>query len=136
MIDVEPGDVLQAIGVVQRYKEAWELIVEDLKAIRVIEKWSDNCYPIWQLAQAPTKYLGLNVNVSGFVDGFYDSYFSLVDLEDKYSLVVFYGSFVNVSFFAGKEVCVLGQFFFDEQNLRYGLILYDETHGVFPVGVE
>ena len=43
------------------------------KDIKILEKWKNTPFPVWQLAQQPTKYLGLNVNVSGRVDAVFDT---------------------------------------------------------------
>jgi DNA/RNA endonuclease YhcR with UshA esterase domain len=128
-VDLEYGDKIQAIGQVQKYEETWEIIVENIKDIKILEKWKNVSFPVWQLAQRPTKYLGLNVNVSGWVDAVYDKYFHLKDAENNNTLLVFYNT--NPFLYSGKSVFVSGKFLFDEQNLRYILVVSEEGHGVF-----
>jgi len=129
-IDIEYGDLIKATGEVQKYREEWEIIVDDKQLISIIQKWNNISAPIWQLAKNPTKYIGTNVNITGFIDDVYEEYFYLVDLEDKFSVIVFYNSF-DVSLFAGQKVCVLGSFLFDEGSLRYKIDINQENHGIF-----
>jgi hypothetical protein len=86
--------------------------------------------PLWQLAENPTRYVGLNVNVTGFIDDVYDTYFYLADLEDKYSIIIFYNK-IDISLFIGQKACVLGVFLFDEETLRYKIEINQESHGIF-----
>jgi hypothetical protein len=129
--DVEYGDRIQAIGEVQRYREDWRIVVDNKKNLKIIEKWNNVSFPIWQLAQAPEKYLGLNVNVTGYIEAISSSHFYIVDFEHKHSLIVFYKRHQNLTLHAGKSVCVSGKFLFDETNFRYKIELFDENHGVF-----
>ena len=129
--DVEYGDKIQVTGEVQKYMDDWEVIVDNKKNLKIVEKWDNISFPIWQLAQNPSKYLGLNVNVTGYVESIFDSYFYIVDIENKHSLVVFYDSYLGLSLYPGKKVCISAKFLFDEKNLRYKLELCDENHGVF-----
>jgi len=129
-IDIEYGDLIKATGEIQKYRDEWEIIVDDKQLIIILQKWNNISAPIWQLAKNPTKHIGTNVNVTGFIDDVYDEYFYLVDLEDKFSVIVFYNSF-DVSLFAGQKACVLGSFLFDEQSLRYKIDINQENHGIF-----
>ena len=127
--DVEYGDKIEVIGEVQKYKDDWEIIVNNPRFINILQKWNNISFPIWQLAENPTRYVGLNVNVTGFVDSVFDSYFYLVDLDEKYSLMVFH-KLSDLTLYSGKGVCVRGKFLFDEKNLRYILEVCDESHGI------
>jgi len=129
--DVEYGDKIQIVGEVQRYMDDWEVIVDNKKNLKIVEKWDNVSFPIWQLAQNPGRYLGLNVNVTGYVESIFDSYFYIVDIENKHSLIVFYEDYMGLSLHPGKKVCISAKFLFDEKNLRYKLELCDERHGVF-----
>jgi DNA/RNA endonuclease YhcR with UshA esterase domain len=128
-VDLEYGDRIQATGQVQKYKETWEIMVENIKDIKILEKWQNTSFPVWQLAQNPTKYLGLNVNVSGIVDAVFDKYFHLKDIENNNTLLVFYNA--KPFLYRGETVFVSGKFLFDEQNLRYILVVSEDEHGVF-----
>ena len=129
--EVEYGDKIRVTGEVQQYMNDWEIIVDNKKNLKIVEKWDNVSFPIWQLAQNPTKYLGLNVNVTGYIESIFDSYFYIVDIENKHSLVVFYDSYAGLSLYPGKKVCISAKFLFDEKNLRYKLELFEENHGIF-----
>jgi len=127
-IDVEFGDIIQVTGKVQKYKEGWEIIVDTKQGIEILEKWNNISSPLWQLANNPTKYLGLNINVSGIIDVIYDPYFYLLDFNSKSSLMVFYNNSNKLALQSGKKICVTGKFCFDEKNFRYYLKQCDESH--------
>ena len=80
-VAIEYGDIIQATGKVQKYKDEWEIIVNNRKYITILQKWTLNHFPLWQLASDPDHYIGMNVNVTGFVERMYDSFFYLVDLD-------------------------------------------------------
>ena len=128
--DFEYGDIIQVVGEVQRYKDDWEIIVNDKRFVTILDKWNNISFPIWQLAKNPTRYLNINVNVTGYIDIIYDDYFYLVDLDQKYSLIVFYNN-INISMFSGQKICALGRFSFDENKLQYKLDIFEENHGIY-----
>jgi hypothetical protein len=130
---VEYGDRIRVTGEVQKYGDGWEIMVDDSRFIELVEKWQNISCPLWQLAENPTYYLGLNVNVSGFVDEIFDDYFFLCDLEEKYVLKVCFSKDKKDGLFPGQETMVAGVFVFDEKNFRYTLKVSDEKHGVFPL---
>ncbi|MCK4366020.1 MAG: hypothetical protein KAW45_08205 [Thermoplasmatales archaeon] len=135
-IELEFGDKLKAIGEVQKYKDAWEIIIDDIRLVEIVEKWNNISFPLWQLAQSPARYLDLNVNVTGYIESVSNAYFYLVDLEEKHSLIVFYRIPENVTIYPGQKVSILGKFSFDEETFRYQLEIYDEKHGIFLVNQE
>jgi len=127
-VELEYGDKIQVTGTVQKYKDDWEIVVNDERFIILLEKWQNISFPLWQLAENPTKYNGLNVNVTGYVDVIYDSYFYLVDETEEHSLIVFCNpSEYDVSY-PGQKVNVAAQFTFDEEAFQYKLTLCEETH--------
>ncbi|RLF34393.1 MAG: hypothetical protein DRM98_00740 [Thermoplasmata archaeon] len=134
-VNVEYGDILQVTGRVERFRESWEIIVDDEKSIQVLEKWNKNVIPIQVLADNPTKYLGLNIKTTGHIDMIYSDCFYLMDYNSGCSLLVFC-NFSNIPFvsqFKGSKVYVTGVFSFDKQTLRYRLESYDSKHGIlFP----
>jgi hypothetical protein len=132
-VDVEYGDKIQATGKVQKYKGDWEIVVDNVDFVKVIQKWQNISMPLWQLSSFPTKYEGLNVNVTGYVDTMYDTYFYLNDPEEKYSLIVFCNpSKYNIH--SGQKVNVAAKFSFNNEDFRYGLDINNESHGIFLAG--
>jgi len=131
--DVEYGDKIQVTGEVQKYKDDWEIVVNDNKFIKILKKWHNISFPLWQLADNPTRYLDLNVNVTGHVEAISNAYFYLVDVEKKHSLIVFYKLSKNITIFSGQKISASGKFSFDKENFRYQLRLYEEKHGITPL---
>ena len=132
--ELEYGDKIQATGEVQKYKEDWELVVNDNRLVRIIEEWQNSTKFLWQLAENPSNYLDLNVNVTGYIEAISNAYFYLVDVEEKYSLIVFYKNFDNITVHPGQKVSISGKFTFDEQKFRYQLEICDEKHRITFLG--
>lgn len=129
-IEVEFGDKIQVTGEVQKYEGAWEIVVNSINLVKIIEKWGNRSFPLWQLAENPTKYVGLDINVSGYIDYISNSYFYIADLERKYSLLVTYDLAKNITISPSQKICALGRFLLDEENFRYKLELSNQTHGI------
>jgi hypothetical protein len=129
-IDVEYGDKIQVTGQVQKYNDAFEIVVNDNSFVKTLEKWHNISLPLWQLAQNPTKYLGLNVNVTGYIESISNSHFYLTDTEGNYSLIVSYLLAKNITISPGQKISASGKFFFDEKAFRYKLEICDEKHGI------
>ena len=135
-IDVEYGDRIQATGQVQKYKNNWEIMADDERSVKIITKWHNISFPLWQLTENPAKYMGLNVNVTGYIETLTESSFYLVDIDEKHSLTVFYKRLENAKIQSGQKVSVLGTFDFDEKNFKYVLEVYGETHGIIAINEE
>jgi len=129
-IDAEYGDKIQVIGQVQKYNDDFEIVVNDNSFVKILEKWHNISLPLWQLAQNPAKYLGLNVNVTGYVESISNSYFYLADTEGNYSLIVSYLLTKNITILPGQKISASGKFLFDEKTFRYKLEICDEKHGI------
>lgn len=127
-IDVEYGDKILATGEVQKYKEDWQLLVNNNRQLEILKKWYNGSIPLWQIAENPTKYLNLNVNITGYIESISNAYFLLVDLDKKYSLITFYTLSKNITLYPGQKICALGRFGFDEKNFRYMLDICEQNH--------
>jgi hypothetical protein len=134
--EVEYGDKIRVTGEVQKYKGGWELVINDKELLKILEKWYNISFPLWQLAENPTRYLNLNVNVTGYVESISNAFFYLVDIEQKHSLIVFYKLSGNITIFSGQKVSVSGKFSFDQENFRYQLEICEEKHGITPINSE
>ena len=130
-IEVEFGDKIQATGEVQNYKDTWELIVNDFRKLQILNKWNNVSFPLWQIAENPTRYLNINVNVTGYIESVSNAYFFLVDLERKHSLIIYYSISKNITLYPGQKIYASGIFTFDEKNFRYMLDICEENHGIF-----
>jgi len=131
-IEVEYGDTIQATGKVQKYNDEWEIVVNNERFVKIVQKWQNLSIPILQLAKNPTKYVGLNINVTGYVDMIYDSYFYLIDADEIHSLFVSCNPSIYDAVAPGEQVNVAGQFTYKKEELRYTLIICKEIHGIFP----
>lgn len=132
-IDIEHGDKILATGEVQKYKDNWELVVNNNRQIQVLKKWYNATSSLWQIAENPTKYLNLNVNITGYIESISNSYFYLVDIERKHSLIIFYTLSKNITLYPGQKICASGKFSFDEKNFRYKLDICEGNHGITPL---
>jgi hypothetical protein len=133
---VEYGDKIQVVGEVQKYKEEYEIIVDDKRNLKIIEKWDNATYPIWQLAEKPENYLNSNVKVLGYVDSIFEDYFIIKDVESGHKLMISYSSIFGMSLYPGKKVIISGRFLFENKNLRYKLVLCEEQHSISLISEE
>ena len=109
-ISVEYGDTIQAIGEIQQYKDQWEVSVNNPQFVTILQKWNNQSFPLWQLAENPEKYLDTNVNVTGIVTQKYDSSFSLTDPAGKYTIDVSYDTSRPHQFSKDESVTVAARF--------------------------
>ena len=130
--NVEYGDKIRVTGEVQKYNNEWEIIANDERSVSILQKWQNISIPLWQIAQNPVRYEGLNVNVTGYVDSLYDGYFYLVDADEKHTLLVFYSYSEDDVAYPGQKVNVAGLFKFDKENFRYALSICEKMHKISP----
>jgi cytochrome c-type biogenesis protein CcmE len=128
---VDYGDLIQATGEVQHYKEQWEVIVDNPRFITLLEKWDNQSIPLWQLAENPGNYLGTNVNVTGTVTKKHASSFLLTDRNKDYSIEVYYDTIHPHDFSNDDVVAVAGRVLYEPTTLRYILKIIEHTHGVW-----
>ena len=117
--DVEYGDIIDAIGSVQKYKESWELVVSHPKNIKIVSSWDNNSSPLWQLAEQPEKYVGLNIRTNGYIDRVYESFYYLIDASGRYSLVVYAPPENHHNLTEGTPCTIDGRFLYDSENFQY-----------------
>ena len=122
---VEYGDIIQASGTVQKYEGDWEIIIDNERSINIITKWTNISFPLWQLAEHPDRYTGININITGIVERTYDTYFYLTDDEGTYTLLV---SPRPQHISPGESLSLHGVFTYDTSNLRYFLQLTEELY--------
>ena len=135
-VSVEYGDRVQAIGEVQQYKEQWEVCVNNPQFVTILQKWNNQSFPLWQLAENPGKYLGTNVNVTGTVTQKHETSFSLTDSEGKYSIDVSYDSSCPHQFSKDDPVAVAGRFLYETKTFQYVLKATESTHGIWKLDGE
>jgi len=135
-VSVEYGDTVQAIGEVQQYQEQWEVSVNNPQFVTILQKWNNQKFPLWQLAENPGKYLETNVNVTGIVTQKHESSFSLTDAEGKYSIDVSYDSSCPYQFSKDDSVAVAGRFIYETKTFQYVLKATESTHGIWKLDGE
>jgi hypothetical protein len=127
---VEYGDIIQANGIVQQYNNNWELTVSNPRFIIVLQRWGDRPFPVWQLAQNPTKYVDTNVNVTGLISTLSSSSFYLHDTEGNYVLPVSFPHSSESLFSQGDLVAVKARFLYNQETFSYQLKVADTTQGI------
>lgn len=133
-VSVEFGDTIQAIGQVQRYKDQWEVMVSNPQLVTIIQKWVNISFPLWQLAEHPTRYLDTNINVTGIITKKQPSTFVLSDPTETCSLEVTCNPSDNSLFSNGDSVAVAGRFFYDPHTLRFIIQFSETNHGITKLG--
>ena len=130
---VEYGDKITATGKVQKYKGEWEVVVNNAQYITIKEKWKNIPIPLWQLAEHPERYVGRNVNLTGFIERKYEGFFYLTNSEEDYLLVVYYDSSKIFNLSEGETISVGGRFIYDVDTFRFVLEATDEHHFIIPL---
>jgi len=133
---VEYGDKIKATGQVQKYNDEWEVVINDVRFVEILQKWNNITFPLWQLAEKPSKYIGININTTGIVERDYNNYFYLIDSEEKHSIFVSYDASQFHNFTQGDTVQVQGKFVYDEETLRFKINTEEEKHQIFVVEPE
>ncbi len=131
---VEYGDMIQATGEVQQYKNQWEIVVNDPQTLVILQKWHSLSFPLWQLALHPENYLDTTVNVTGIASQTSGSSFTLTSTDGKYSIDVTYQSSCPHQFSKSDTVAVGARFLYDPTTCRFFLKATEETHGIWRIG--
>ena len=132
-LSVEYGDIIQAIGEVQHYKEQWEVTVSNPQSITIVQNWGSQACPLWQLAEHPEKYRDTNVNVTGIITQKQASSFILTDPTEKYFIDVSYDTSRVSSFSNGDAVAVAGRFSYNPFLLCFVIKVIDTHHRVLKI---
>jgi len=127
---LEYGDLVQVTGTVQQYNNQWELAVTNPQSVTVLERWGNRSFPLWQLAQNPTRYVDTNVNITGVVGTVSSSSFTLLDPAGFSSVPVSFTHSSTVLFSKGDQVSVKAQFLYDEATLSYRLKAADTADAI------
>jgi DNA/RNA endonuclease YhcR with UshA esterase domain len=130
-IPIEYGDIVQATGIVQQYRSDWEIIVNNPKFVTIRQKWSNNSFPLWQLAMNPTKYVGTNVNVTGVIEKISASSCSLSDEEGRYTIIIYSDQSQRPPLVIGNAVTVRARFVYEADTFCYALHATEDNHGIF-----
>jgi DNA/RNA endonuclease YhcR with UshA esterase domain len=135
-LDIQYGDKIEVTGKVQKYKENWEIVVDNVRNVNIIHHWQNITIPLWELAQNPSRYQDLNVNVSGYIEAVHDSYFYLADQTGDHSILVFYHNLEPSAIYPGQKAHIAAAFNYHQEDLRYTLEICEENHGIFFPGTD
>jgi hypothetical protein len=128
-LTIHSGDIIQATGKVQQYKDDWEIMTSSEQDITILHHWENITTPLWELAEHPLWFTTININVTGMIDRLYDSYFYLIDETGSYNLFINYNTYEFPAVYEGQTVYVTGIFTYDQAQLRYQL----EAENIRPV---
>ncbi len=128
--NVTYGDLIKVQGTVEKYMDSFEIVVGSKELITIVRGWANKTMPVSQLSIDPSKFVGINIKVDGYIDSIYNSYFSLKDLNKSNTVIVSYEGGKSLYLNSGKKVIVKGVFTYDEKNFRYIIRLLSKDHGV------
>ena len=124
-ISIHSGDYVEVTGFVKKYNDKWEIEVNDPRYISILSSWSNISTPLWEIARYPSKYIGLNLNVTGYIDTLYDKWLILSD--GNYSILVTFNH-LNVSISPGSKVLLHAYFTYDPSISRYKFEIKNREH--------
>ena len=125
-ITLNSGDYIQIIGTVQHYNDKWEINVDNPKLISIISNWKNISTPLWEIAEYPSRFIGLNLNITGYIDNIYDKWFILSD--GNHSILVTFNHLENISLYTGKKILMHAYFTYDSSNTRYKFEIKSKDH--------
>lgn len=127
---IQSGDTIQVTGSVEQYQNSWEIIIDDIKSLHIIEKWNESTTPLWEIAQNPTRYIDCNLNVTGYIDAIYDTYFYFTDNNTEHTILVLLPQSKNITLYTGEPVILNAQFIYDDTQTRYLFTISEPFHNI------
>jgi len=100
------------------------------ESIEICEKWDEKSMPLWELSENFEKYVGTNVNVTGYVDGVHSRYFYLTDFEREYRIKVFYPENFSTEIENYEHIYVKALFKYNSKNMCMYLEIKEKEHGI------
>jgi len=132
-VKIQSGDRLQVTGNVEKYMETWEILIDDTRAVQILQTWNQTKTPLWEIAQNPTSYIDFNLNVTGYIDSQYDSYFYFTDNNTDHTILVPLPQSKNLTLYTGQPVRLSAQLTYDPTQFRYIFTLSEPNHGIIPL---
>ena len=120
--EISYGDEIEATGRVGKYWNDFVLYATDLKICR---KWDEDKISLPYLLENYENYVGLNVNVIGYVSSTSKSYFYLTDCDYKIKVYC-----ENFSLNKNDKVFVKGFFYYDAKDASFFIRIEKPYHGV------
>ncbi len=122
--EINYGDEIEAVGKIGGYKDEFVLYADFLK---ICKKWYEDSISLPYLLENYEKYVGLDVNVTGYIYSISKSYFYLTDEYGDYKIKVY---FENLSLNKGDKVFVKGFFYYESYQASFFIKVDKPYHGV------
>jgi hypothetical protein len=130
---IRSGDLIQATGSVEQYQDTWEILLNDPQSFQILKIWNETTTPLGEIAQKPISFQDQNLNVTGYIDALYESYFYFTDAKADYTIPVFFKQSYNTSLYKGEKVILTAYFSYDPTQLRYIFTLTEPYHTIQPL---
>ncbi|MEM0492626.1 MAG: hypothetical protein QXS02_01510 [Candidatus Thermoplasmatota archaeon] len=126
-LNVEYGDHIKATGIVQKYRENYEIVINKPEDVEIISREEDITIPIQQLSIYPQRYKDLTIKTKGVISSLSSDYLYLLSEDNKYTLIILYNPLLSYNISQGDLITAKGVFSYDAKNLRYILRVFDDT---------
>jgi len=123
--EIEYGDLIEATGKVGEYGESLVIYARD---IIILKKWNSTCISLSYLAENFENYIGMNVNVTGYIYSKYFGYFYIIDEFGEYKIKVYCNE--TIPFEKYDRVCVKALFNYNPKNFNFYLSICKPFHEV------
>lgn len=133
-ITIQYGDLIQATGRVEHYKNNWEIIVDQSSAIHIKKHWNNLSTPLWEIARNPERFVGLQLNTTGYIDSMYEGYFFFTDESGNHTIMVTHSPYANISIYTGQQCCLYAYFTYDPSQAHYLFELQNQNQMIKPIG--
>ena len=128
------GDMLQATGTIQEYKDNWELIISNPKTAKIKETWQNKTTTIKDIAEHPEDYINIPRNITGYIDLTYETLTYLKDSSGTYTLPLTTPTQSIPKI--GSKVYLHATLSYDSTNARYILTDCNSIQEIIPASEE
>lgn len=129
-LSIHKGDIIQATGTIQKYKDSWELILSNPKTAKIMTTWKNRTVKISDLANHPNDYLDIPCNITGYIDLTYENLIYITDYSNTYSIPLIH--YDNTIPKTGTNVHIHATLTYDPNHLRYILTDCEQLDKITP----
>jgi hypothetical protein len=130
-LTVHNGDIIQATGTIQEYKDSWELILNNPSSARITTTWQNRTVQIKNLANHPLDYINIPLNITGYIDIKYDDIVYLKDHSNNYTIPLIPPEYPIPK--TGTPIYVHATLTYDPLHLRYMLTDCEKIQQISPL---
>lgn len=123
---VEYGDFIRVYGDVGKYGDDFAVYADK---VEIVKKWNNETISLPYLAENYENYVGMNVNVTGYIYSKYRGYFYITDEYIEYKARVYCED--EIPFEEYEKVYVNALFLYNPESMNFYLKILDDSHGVF-----